>query len=372
MNSSSQRITFPAMRVVMGLLLAQLTGLVAGPTSASLVPPQLIPAGDARFHCEGRMDHSDKSGPVVIWAGSRISLDFEGTQLALRFAEGWGQNYFNVRVDGTNTIVGLAPGEAQRIEIPMTTGPGRHHLVLFKRSEAAKGHVRFLGVELAPGARAWAPDPPIDRLKIEFFGDSITVGACNEDGAADQWEDFRTHNHALSYDYLTSQALHADHRAMAVSGMGIAAGWVDVLSGQVWDRIYPQTDSPRADLKAWQPDVAFVNLGENDSSFTHAHTQPFPSGYTRGYVALVKAIRAAYPQAQLVLLRGGMYGGAQDPAFRAGWEAAVKELEAGDARISHFVFTHWTSNHPRVADDQAMADELTAWLKQQAFMAPFL
>ena len=207
---------------------------------------------------------------------------------------------------------------------------------------------------------------------MEFFGDSITVGACNEDGAADQWEDFRTHNHALSYDYLTSQAWHADHRAMAVSGMGIAIGWTEVKAGQVWDRVYPVADAPRADLKAWQPDVAFIHLGENDDSFPRAHGQPFPARYTAGCVALVRAIRAAYPQTHLVLLRGGMYGGAQSAPLREAWEAAVKELETGDVAVSHFVFAHWSALHPRVADDQAMAGELVAWLKAQPFMRRFL
>jgi hypothetical protein len=46
----------------------------------------------------------------------------------------------------------------------------------------------------------------------------------------------------------------------------------------------------------------------------------------------------------------------------------VKELETGDAAISHFVFSHWSGNHPRVADDRAMAGELVAWLGQQPFM----
>jgi lysophospholipase L1-like esterase len=372
MNSFHWRPAFSAWRIPVGLLLFHLPGPVAASPTVQVDAPQLIPASDARFRYEGRMDFSDQSGPVVVWAGSRISLDFAGPHLAVRFAESSGQNYFNVQVDGANTILGVAPGATAQFEIPVMAGPGRHHLVLFKRSEGAKGQVRFGGVELAAGAQAWAPEAPAYRLKIEFFGDSITVGACNEDGAVDQWEDFRTHNHALSYDCLTSQAFHADHRAVAVSGMGIVSGWIDVLAGQVWDKLYPVPDSARADLKTWQPDVAFVNLGENDSSFALAHAQPFPSGFAAGYVALVKAIRAAYPKAQLVLLRGGMYGGAKDPAFRAGWETAVKELEAGDSRIRHFVFTHWSTNHPRVADDQALADELTVWLKRQAFMVPFL
>jgi lysophospholipase L1-like esterase len=358
-----------------------LPALVAPPANGQVKPNaasnedsagQLVPAADKRFLYEGRMDFAHPAGPMVVWAGSRIRLDFEGSRLALRLADATGQNFFNAEVDGVNSIVAVGEGPVQRVEVPLVLGPGRHHLVLFKRSEAAKGQVRFLGVELAAGAQAWAPELPAYQLKIEFIGDSITVGACNEDGAIDQWKDFRTHNHALSYDHLTSQAFRADHRAVAVSGMGIVTGWTELKAGQAWDRLYPRADAPRADLSAWQPDVAFVLLGENDDSFPRAHGLPFPAGYSAGLVTLVKTIRMAYPHAQLVLLRGGMYGGAQSGELREAWTAAVQELEAGDAAVSHFVFTHWSSTHPRVSDARAMADELTAWLKRQPFMKKFL
>ena len=84
-----------------------------------------------------------------------------------------------------------------------------------------------------------------------------------------------------------------------------------------------------------------------------------------------KAIRAAYPAAHIVLLRGGMFGGAQSEPLRQAWESAVTRLEANDPAISHFVFVHWTRNHPRAADDRAMSDELIGWLKQQPFMQSF-
>jgi lysophospholipase L1-like esterase len=344
----------------------------ARPTPGQASTGQFIPAGDTRFRYEGRIDFSHPAGPVVVWAGSRLSLDFEGAQLALRFDGATGQNFFNAQVDDANEILAVHEGGARRIELPVTPGPGRHRLVLFKRTEASAGHVRFLGVELAAGAQALAPAAAGYKLRMEFFGDSIMAGACNEDGATDQWTDRRTHNHALSYTTLTAAAFNADYRCLAVSGMGVATGWAEMKAGQVWDRLYPVADAPRADLKAWQPDAAFVNLGENDDSFTHAHGQPFPAGYTADYVALVKAIRAAYPQTQLVLLRGGMYGGAKSAPLREAWEASVKEAEAGDAAVSHFVFTHWSSNHPRVSDDRALADELVAWLKNQPFMRRFL
>ena len=240
--------------------------------------------------------------------------------------------------------------------------------MLFKRSAASAGTVRFQGIEIAHEADASAPAPHVYRLAMEFIGDSITAGACNEDDATDQWEDRRTHNNALSYGAMTATAFGADYRNIAVSGMGVVIGWVPVRAFEAWDRIYPDPKSPRADLTAWTPDVVFVNLGENDDSFTHAKGMPFPAAFSTDYVALVRAIRQVHPAASIVILRGGMFGGAQSPALRQAWEAAVAELERADPRITHFVFQHWSSNHPRVADDRAMADELITWLKHQPFI----
>jgi lysophospholipase L1-like esterase len=330
-----------------------------------------IPAADARFRYEGRFDFSDSNAPVIVWQASRISLDFEGDAVGLLFDDVKGQCFFNAKVDGSNTVVEVREGKPAQPAMLAGFGPGRHHLVLFKRSEADAGTVRFRGVALAAGEKAWAPPAPVYPLRMEFFGDSITVGACNEDGDTDQWDNRRTHNAALSYAALTATAFSADYRNIAVSGMGIATGWVDRKAGEVWDRIYPNPASARADLTKWVPQVIFVNFGENDDSYPRAHGQPFPEGYTDGYIAFVHAIRTAYPAAHVVLLRGGMFGGAQSEPLRQAWESALTQLEATDPAISHFVFTHWTQNHPRVADDRTLADELIAWLKQQKFMRAY-
>jgi lysophospholipase L1-like esterase len=329
------------------------------------------PAADGRFRYEGRIDFSDTNAPVLIWQASRIRIDFEGNAVRLLFGGAKGQNYFNAQVDGSNTVVEANEEMPIQPAVLSGFGPGQHHLELFKRSEANAGTVHFEGIEIAPHAAVRASSPPHYKLAMEFIGDSITVGACNEDGAADQWDNRRTHNCALSYATLTADAFAADYRNIAVSGMGVAIGWVPMKAGQIWDRLYPDTNSQTADLHAWIPNVVFVNLGENDGSYPTAHGQPFPTNFTSAYVALVSAIRAAWPEAHIVLLTSGMYNGAQNPSLREAWESAVTQLEATDKGISHFVFTHWTSTHPRVADDRIMADELTAWLKQQDFMQPY-
>ncbi len=345
------------------ILLLLLVSVRAAPTMT------LLSASDDRIRYEGRLDRTDPVQPVLVWAGTRIALDFEGEKLAVVFGPAVGQNFFNVSIDGATE---MADGSAGRFEWPRALAPGRHRLEIFKRSEAEAGQVAFRGVELAPGAQAWAPAPPSYRLKMEFLGDSITVGANNEDGAVDQWEDRRTHNHALSYGYLTSQALGADHRAMAVSGMGLCEGYVEMKAGEVWDKVYPRAQSVRADLAGWVPDVVCVNLGENDDAFTRMEGRPFPPAFVEKYVALVRSVRAAYPSARIVLLRGGMWGGARSPDLKAAWAAAVKELEASDPAISHYAFAHWSQRHPRVSDHRIMADELVRWLKAQAWMGGFL
>ncbi|MGD0815848.1 MAG: GDSL-type esterase/lipase family protein [Verrucomicrobiota bacterium] len=329
---------------------------------------QRIPPSDPRFVYEGRFDFANPAGPVVAWQASRIRIDFDGDRLVLCFDRLGGQSFFDVQVDDEAWILGLQWGGRQRLALQHTLSPGRHHLALFKRSEAGAGTVRFEGIELAPGAKARVPAPVTWPLTMEFYGDSITVGACDEDGAADQWTNRLTHNCALNYAAMTAAAFSADYRNISVSGMGIVTGYVKVRAAQVWNRTGARAGAPLADLKGWQPDLVFVNYGENDDSFTMSRQLDFPKAFADDYVALVQNIRRAYPNARIVLLRGGMFGGAQSVRLRIPWEEAVARLEAGDKNVGHFVFTHWSALHPRVPDDRAMADELIRWLKTRDFM----
>lgn len=360
------------MSVVIKSLLLTLCFAVCLATQLLAGNARIVPASDARFRYEGRFDFARSNAPVVIWQASRISLDFSGNTVGLLFDNASGQNFFNAQVDAANTVISM-PERLHPAPVALSgLGDGRHHLMLFKRSEASAGTVQFCGVELSSNASVWLPQPARYKLRMEFIGDSITVGACNEDGAQDQWTNRLTHNAAFSYATLTADVFAADYLNIAVSGMGVATGWTAMKAGEVWDRIYPNPASSRADLTQWKPQIVFVNLGENDDSFARAHGKAFPTNYTMGYVTLIRAIRSARPDARIVLLRGGMFGGAQSKPLRIAWESAAAQLEAGDQSVSHFVFQHWTKTHPRVADDRIMANELIDWLKRQPFMQPYL
>src|SRR5450631_2311066 len=101
-----------------------------------------ISAADPRLRYEGRFDFSDSNAPVVIWQASRISLDFSSDSVRLLFDDAKGQSFFNVEVDGSNTVVELSEGKAVPPATLSGLGAGRHHLTMFKRSEAVVGTVR--------------------------------------------------------------------------------------------------------------------------------------------------------------------------------------------------------------------------------------
>ncbi len=346
-------------------------GIAAFTFLAAVAHAATVPASHPEIHYEGRFDpaSSDHESIGIIWQASRISFEFTGDSIELLFSSASGQNFFDLSLDDQTHLVELRknrPPQNTRFE---NLGPGPHRLTLFKRSEADAGHVRFEGIQLAPDGKLLRLAPPSYANKFLFLGDSITAGACNEDRDSDQWEDRRTHNAAKSYAAFTADALNADHRNISVSGMGISIGWVPKRAGEIWDRVYPEIESRRAALTAWTPDVIFLNYGENDDSYTTANKFPFPADFTERYIQLVREIRRAYPAAQIVILRGGMTGGARSERLRSPWEAAVAQLESEDPRLTHFVFQHFSRRHPRVADARTLADELTAWLRIQPFAA---
>jgi lysophospholipase L1-like esterase len=353
--------------VAFGLSAGSASADPAGAPSASGL--RAVPASDPHFRYDGRFDFADPGSPVVIWEASTIAIDFDGGRADVRFAGVTGQVFFDASVDGAATLLSLREGTADRPLPLAVSGRGRHRLVLFKRSEATAGTVHFAGIGVAAGARVFTPPSPASRMRMEFIGDSITVGACDLDGPVDQWDDRRTHDAAYSWAAVTAAEFSADYRNISISGIGVAAGYTDIVMGQVWDRIYPNASSPKADLGRWTPDVVLILLGDNDDSYPRAHSLPFPGNFVDRYTSLVQAVRAAYPRAAIVLLNGAMWAGTHSEALAKEWSAAVAGLESKDRRISDYTFVHWTMNHPRVADHRALARELDAWLRSKAFMA---
>lgn len=312
----------------------------------------------------GRIDYGEQNSPVIIWQGSRIEFAVAGgSSVDLLFSRKSGQVYFDLLIDDKLELF-IPQNGANRVALP--ANEDIQTVTLLKRNEASSGTIAFDGVQPGSGAKIVALPAKEKGLNFLFFGDSITAGACNEDGAEDQWIDMSTHNALKSYAAITADNFAAEYRNISISGMGISMGYAKSRFPETWDKLYPHSESPLADLQQFIPDFVFINLGENDDSWSKNRDIDFPKDYRERYMSMVKKMRLAYPKAHFVILRGGMSGGKKSERLIASWWKVVKALEENDSNISHYVFKHWQNHHPRVKDHQLMAAELTSWLKNKS------
>lgn len=341
------------------------TSLVLGLIALMLLAceKQVEPEVAHQVNLFGRIDYSDPASPVIIWQGSYIEFGIKGAAwVDLQFSRKAGQVYFNLWMDDKLELF-IPENGVNRIELPKNYSVIKVKLI--KRNEAASGTIAFDGLTIPRGGHIFELEKPEPAVRLLFFGDSITAGACNEDGKEDQWEDMSTHNALRSYAALTAKNLNAEYQNISISGMGISMGYTQSKFPETWNKLYPYGASEFAAQDEFKPDYVFINLGENDDSWSNNRGVQFPLDYDERYISMVREMRKVYPEARFVLLRGGMYGGAKSERLREPWLKVVKTLEEEDENLTHFVFRHWSELHPRVQDHEKMAAELTAWLRTQ-------
>ena len=314
----------------------------------------------------GRFDITTKPhAPLLSWSGSEIRARFTGTRLALRMASVYGVNHYTVEIDGRRHRLSLR-GEGQRdwrLREPLP--PGTHTLRLVKRTEGSQAEARFMGLLLSPDGHLLAP-PPERSLRLEFYGDSITAGACNGDMGTDQYEDLSTHDGTRAYGALVATRLGADYIGIAVSGIGITRTWDSLLMPQIWDRTAPHLESPVAPVGDHPADVVIVNLGQNDHGFPASRGEPFAADFSERYLAFVRGLRQRYPQAKLVLTIGGMSAWKEQPALERTLIETARLLKSeGDQRVWTYRFEVFSWAHPRIDVHAQMADELETFLRDK-------
>ncbi|MFG6413634.1 GDSL-type esterase/lipase family protein [Roseateles sp. DC23W] len=341
------------------------------PSAFEQQPPSnrmgLIPAADPRLRWVGRIGPGPlPSTKLLVWSGSELHARFTGRELTLEFSSThWGTSHFTVEIDGRALPLAV-PGKGMsvwRLREPLADG--EHTLRLLKRTEATMAEVAFHGLRLSEGDRLLDP-PPARPLKLEFYGDSITAGACNGDVDADQYDDLYYHDGTRAYGALTAAKLGADYVGIAVSGIGVTATFNELLMPQVWNRYAPRLDAAVAPPDPRAPDVVLVNLGQNDHGFPGTKGQRIAADFASRYLAFVRELRARYPQARLVLLAGGMTAWKDEPAIPRALQQAVATLHGeGDARVWTYTFQAFAHAHPRIDVHAQMADELTRFLQTE-------
>jgi lysophospholipase L1-like esterase len=364
------------------LLLAGISFLLSDcskPSSYSKAT-SFIPANDANFVYQGRVDQSNPEAVRFAYTGVSIKFRFEGATCFARIKnkslgkdkEGKAYiNYYTVVVDNGKPQQYAVSNEDQKIRIK-GLGKGIHEVTIFKKTEALVGEGIFEGIEIEKDKKL-LPYTNVATRKMEFIGNSITCGYGNEGDSKDCPFSPETENGYLAYGALTARKLNADYTIVAYSGKGMYRnydGKVTETMSLIYDRIFPDSvNSSKWSYDKWQPDVIVLNLGTND----FAKGIPDSIVFVNTYVNFLKRLRSYYPAATIFCLDGPMVTdsypqGASHLTKLKNYIIASKQ-RLKDAKIYTFSLSTQQDGdygcdwHPNLKRHEKMSEELTKYIK---------
>ena len=340
--------------VVIALVLSR--AAIAQPASVALEP-----------FIGGRVVTSVVGGHAVYtysWPGVYFEGRFVGDAVDVKVDDA--QNDLYVYIDGIHKLTLTRPG---RTTISLKDlGAGTHTVRLEKVSETQFSTGAFEGFAIGAGEQA-LPPPHYDR-RIEFIGDSYTVGygdtsrgqVCTADDVRD------TTNTSDSYAPLTAKHFNAAYRIMANSGYGVVRNFAGRDPGETMPVLYQSAlldKSVPADDSGWTPDVVVIALGTNDFSTKLAegeawHTRDeLRADFIQHYVAFIDQLRAKWPAADFILMASTSYDSEIIDAVNA---VATTLKSGGMANLDVLSFSgldyQACDAHPSLNDDRVLSQLL--------------
>ena len=337
-------------------------GLVALPAVAAVD----IPADHPGIRYSGRFDAADPKRPSCDWPGCSIQAGFSGTSITVKLSGG--DNDFNVIIDGQWKSKLTIDNAKSSYVAAADLSAGPHTLLLTKRTEGFQGVTTFSGLQLEDG-QSLTDLPPRPAKRIQFIGDSYTVGYGDEANTLVCGDRRPFDNNYVAYGPVTARAVDAEYSVQAVSGLGMVHNYGDpvAMSAQPMPPLYDRTlfaqAQPKWDMSKWVPDVIVVALGTNDFSTA---VKPTETQYTSAYQAFLAKLRGWHPNAQILCLTFSA-DNYQKPYVDS---VVNRALKAGDTRIHRAHMPALATSdlgcdyHPNVSGHRKFADALIPVMRQ--------
>jgi lysophospholipase L1-like esterase len=334
----------------------------------------VIAASDPHIAYMGRV--AQAGGEATLgFPGITLRFVYRGPAPTLRLRAGSPNCYFNLACNGWDPVmIHLNPGENE-IALPTGPAPAAGWLIeLVRRNEAWQGIATFQGLILPLGCEL-LPPPPWPERKLMFIGDSITGGEYLERFPPENDNTPRVANAARAFGMLLGRWLQAQVHLVSYGGRGVMRDWQGNTDGtnapQFFQRTLPDDPAPRWDHASYVPDAIVVCLGQNDFS----KDLPDEAVYAKAYDDFVGEIRAAYPQAALLLAEVSLFGDTpgtpdwtkRDQLRRVLEAVASRRRAAGDQRIVvapvHYYPGTPTNAHIVAFQHEQIAQELLGPIK---------
>lgn len=332
----------------------------------------VIRSHDPHIKYMGRIAMPDEAAELA-WPGSNASIDFNGTGIKAILKDEHGENFINVIVDGKVVSVLHPDSVKKEYTLASNLSKGNHRVELFKRTEWTMGKTWLYEFDLDRGSHI-LPAPAVNKRKIEFVGNSITCGYADIDSTGKDRGTAPFENTYLSYATITAHHFNADFHITARSGIGILVSWFPQIMPEMYDKLDPTDSESKWDFSKFTPDVVVINLFQNDCWITKmpqneqfkarfGSKAPNDDQIIRAYKEFVKTIRGKYPKARIICALGSMDATKEGSPWPGYIEKAVAQLNDKNM-LTHFFPYKNTPGHPNVKEQQAMADDLIAFIEQ--------
>ncbi len=210
-----------------------------------------------------------------------------------------------------------------------------HEIRMAKKTETESGKCQLYAI------RANALSAP-SRLKktfrLEFIGDSYTVGFGNAAPDPFSGDALTTTDATLGYGALVAEKLNAEFAINAYSGRGLVQNYMGIAPDWTIPRLLnytlggeaPRGNSPIWDFSQYIPDVVCLFVGINDWQGEYAHPQPgnFDSAYSR----FLDVLRSHYDSHFLLISTETFPGNYLPERVES---VFARELSRGNRDVSH-------------------------------------
>jgi len=331
----------------------------------------LVDAQSKNIQYEGRININNTGDAEIYWPGSSCKIKFSGTELKAILKDERGHNYYNVIIDGDSVRVLKLDTVKKTYTLASGLEPRQHTVELFRRTDWFNGITWFYGFKVTPQSKIW--DMPAKTRMIEFYGNSITVGAAVEKYvyvAGDTTEN----NNYLSYAFLTASHFNANYSCIASSGIGIMVSWGSLIMPDIYDRMNPADSTSKWVFSKATPGIVVVNLFQNDCALVGLpeHPQfkrrfgknpPTEAAIVNSYKKFIQNLRSHYHDAHIICVLGNMDAVKPGSPWPGYIEKAVASLH--DKKIyTHFFPYKNTPDHPDKGEQKEMAENLIRFIEE--------
>ena len=336
--------------------------------------PQKFTANNEYFNYDGRIDWQDPQAPALGYGGTSVEFKFTGTKLQIELSEdSWGsENYVDIYLDNNPEpiTIKLRRENGQPIIYDIAEGLENkvHNAVIYKRNDYSTGEFNFHGI-ITDGQLL---QPNLDSQRtIEVYGDSISSGIAVEhpvtgvqdpSGSTSSISNaYYSYGSILARDYDAEVSLVAQGGVPLVNGFGYwNTFWNNGTGGEaIYDKVKPLHNAPIWDFSNYSPDLVIIAYGQNDSSTVGNNLSK--QEWKERYKQMIANLREKHPNSYFIGMFPAMFHNRQ-------WDSYITEAiaeyrtEYNDDRVFSLIHEQVTPGHPRISEQETMADTLREFI----------